>query len=684
MSRQSAEMTVLAFSWLAFWCLLVPGMVLAEPQAHVLLTSEEKAWLRECPKIRLGVDPDASPTEFVSRDGAYLGIASDMVRFVSDRLGINFEVQKGLTWAQVIEKAKEREIDVLPCVARTRDREKYLLFTSPYLNVPVVIVTRNDSPYIGGTDDLRGRTLAVVKGYQLHERLARDHPDIGLLVVNSTKEALHAVSGGKAFAFPGNLAHTFYLIPKLGISNLKVAAPTVYSFAPCFGVRNDWPELQSILDKALKTLSAEERTGIAQKWISLNRFYGLDYSLVLKWLGAAAVLVAFLVLWNLQIRRQKRIVKESEQRLQTIMDSVPNVVFVTDKKGRKVLVNREWERITKRARSDAVGKTYDELYPKRLADKLNSYDRKVVETLRPVASEETLWTADGRRTFVQTLVPLLDSSGQLYAVCGSTTDISERKRAEELLQQAFDESNRLLADAAHYVKALLPEPMSKDGIAVDWRFDPSAALGGDCFGYHWLDNDHFALYLLDVSGHGVSASLLAVAILTLLRSQTLKDTDFYMPESVLTSLNNAFPMEEHNGMYFTSWYGVYQRSSRTLCYSSAGHPPALLFQGPSGVDSGTRRLCTPNLFIGGCADTEYEAASITLEKPCSLYLFSDGVFEVEDSDGTMWGFDKFREFVARCRGAEEPVLERLVSHVKSLRQAETLEDDFSIVEVHFQ
>lgn len=511
-----------------------------------------------------------------------------------------------------------------------------------------------------------------------------EHPGMVLLVADSTKEAFLAVSTGKAFGFPADLLQISYQLPKLGISNLKVAAPTEYSFAICFGVRRDWPELGPILDKALATISSEERTAVSQKWIALDRFFGVDYVVVLKWLGGGAVLVAFLLLWNIQIRRQKRIVKESEQRLQTIMDSIPNVVFVTDTQGRKVMVNKEWERVTKRTRSDAIGRTYEELYPQRLAEKLSACDRKVIETLNPVRSEETMKTTDGKRTFVQSLLPLVDLSGQLYGVCGSATDITERKSAEEQLRQALAQSERLLAEAARYVKALLPEPMGRHGIRVDWRFEPSAALGGDCFGYHWLDTDHFALYLIDVSGHGVSASLLAVAVLNLLRSQTLKETDFRSPGNVLSSLNRAFPMEDHGGMYFTIWYGIYQRSSHTLTFSSGGHPPALLIRSESDKQTTMTHLRTHNLFIGGLPDVEYEQNSVLVGGPCRLYVFSDGVFEVEDDDGSLWGYHSFEDFMALSCQSNESVLDRLMIRAGGQRQARSLGDDVSIVEVLFR
>ncbi len=86
-----------------------------------------------------------------------------------------------------------------------------------------------------------------------------------------------------------------------------------------------------------------------------------------------------------------------------------------------------------------------------------------------------------------------------------------------------------VAQAAKYVCSLLPEPLRDGPVRVDWRFVPSTQLGGDSFGYHWIDDEHFAVYLLDVSGHGVGASLLSVSALNVLRSQSLPNTDFRDP-----------------------------------------------------------------------------------------------------------------------------------------------------------
>ena len=147
-------------------------------------------------------------------------------------------------------------------------------------------------------------------------------------------------------------------------------------------------------------------------------------------------------------------------------------------------------------------------------------------------------------------------------------------------------------------------PQARRAVRTDWAFIASSQLGGDMFGYHWLDPDRLAIYLHDVCGHGVGASLLSIAVYNVLRRQSLPDVHFHEPAEVLAGLNRAFPMEENQLKFFTMWYGVFEPASRTLRYSSAGHPPALMFNGRSG--SPERNSASPSLPIGATEDATFE------------------------------------------------------------------------------
>src|SRR5581483_6967327 len=151
----------------------------------------------------------------------------------------------------------------------------------------------------------------------------------------------------------------------------------------------------------------------------------------------------------------------------------------------------------------------------------------------------------------------------------------ERNEAYAALKESQERLAAELAQAAKYVVSLLPRRLEGD-VTTNWLFIPSIELGGDTFGYHWVDADHFAVYLLDVCGHGVTAALLSISVMNVLRNQLLAATDFSSPSQVLQGLNEAFQMDRHNDMYFTIWYGVYDKEHRSLSYANGGHPPAIL------------------------------------------------------------------------------------------------------------
>ncbi len=241
-----------------------------------------------------------------------------------------------------------------------------------------------------------------------------------------------------------------------------------------------------------------------------------------------------------------------------------------------------------------------------------------------------------------------------------------------------------LSEAAQYVKNLLPPPVTEGAIKTDWRFISSTSLGGDAFGYHWLDEDHLALYLLDVCGHGVGAALLSVTVMNVLRSQTLPKTDFLRPEQVLASLNENFQMENQNGMYFTLWYGVYQKSTRRIVFSAGGHPPPLYLVGAGDKPESVIRLESCNMVIGGLSGVPFKCAECELPLPGRLYIFSDGCYEVTKPDGKVWSYDEFADFMAATPASAPGRMDRLLEQARAFEKTEILPDDFSILEVTFE
>ena len=259
----------------------------------------------------------------------------------------------------------------------------------------------------------------------------------------------------------------------------------------------------------------------------------------------------------------------------------------------------------------------------------------------------------------------------------------ERNEAYRKLAESQRTLAEEVAQAAKYVLSLLPTPIPAGPVRVDWRFVPSMQLGGDSFGYHWLDEDHFAVYLLDVSGHGVGASLLSVSAMNVLRSQSLPNTDFRDPGQVLQGLNSAFLMDQHDDKYFTIWYGVYQKSTRQLSYSGGGHPPALLHEGVNCEKGVLIHLESDGPIIGMIPEIPFNTQTVNLMPQAKLLLYSDGVFEIAQTDGEMWKFDAFVDFL-KGDPTDESVMDRLLDHVQKLHGSNQLDDDFSMVVVEFE
>lgn len=239
-----------------------------------------------------------------------------------------------------------------------------------------------------------------------------------------------------------------------------------------------------------------------------------------------------------------------------------------------------------------------------------------------------------------------------------------------------------LAEAADYVRSLLPRTLGAP-VQINSQFIPSRQLGGDAFDYYWLDDQHLVFYLLDVSGHGLGAALPSVAVLNLLRSQSFPGINYADPAQVLATLNNTFQMSPHNEKYFTIWYGVYHQDTQQLVYASAGHPPAILLSGGSTPTPPVQKLKTVGLPIGMFPGVQFTNATCQIESASSLYVFSDGIYEIMQPDQQIWGIDRLVELLLRLQAADVHNLDALLQHIYAINTSQALNDDASLLCVRF-
>lgn len=292
--------------------------------------------------------------------------------------------------------------------------------------------------------------------------------------------------------------------------------------------------------------------------------------------------------------------------------------------------------------------------------------------LRATVSLARLWQRDGRSRDAFTA---LSATVETFTEGLETPDLAE---AAALLRELGHE--RLRHDTAagiKYVRDCIPPPM-RGAVWIDWCYVPASTLGGDTMGYHWVDEEHLALYLIDVTGHGFDSALLSVSVTNVIRSGSLSGADLREPDQVLAALNQAFQGSQHGHRYYTIWYGVYHPGSRALRYASGGHPAAVAIPPDE-----TPPLLFPatGTVMGISRTAEFPVQSAALPPGSRLFIFSDGVYEIRRDKCALWSLPACIDHLATRSRREEDLMDGLLAHVRELRGSQHLDDDFSIIEV---
>ena len=280
---------------------------------------------------------------------------------------------------------------------------------------------------------------------------------------------------------------------------------------------------------------------------------------------------------------------------------------------------------------------------------------------------------DGRRINSPTKL----TEGNVIRVGRHQMRYERRTQREIEFSRDFERS---LEGASRYVQSMLPQPITGGPVRTEWLLIPCARLGGDALGYQWIDDDHFSMYLLDVSGHGPEAAMLAVGVMNALRQKSLPDADMRDPAQVTKRLNAMFQMEDHSLMYFTLWYGVYRTSTRTLSYCSAGqHPAYLVYPG----SSAPQPLRTANPPVGVTPAHDYQSDSTPVNDDATLYLFSDGVFEIDTISGERWELENLLPTLTEAAVPDLAETQRVYRSVQKVARRGPFEDDFSVLVTKF-
>ncbi|MEP1214274.1 MAG: transporter substrate-binding domain-containing protein [Marinobacter sp.] len=293
------EMRTIENRWLGASARRMP-----EPVEEVAFTAAEKAWLEQRGRqLTFCANPDWLPLEGLDESGRHQGLAADTFRLFADRSGIEFVPLPVNSWPESVRAAKNRACDMFSMAMETPERRDFMDFTSPYAEIPGVLVGRIEAPFIDTLDDMGDRPVGVGEGYAFVELLRTRNPDLNLVEVANEKEGMRKVQQRELAALLSSLATASYHIQEQALADLKVIGKVAVNWAPAVATRNDEPILADIMQKLVDSLTKQERQTIERQWNSLGLQPETDYALAAQLTAIALVILGLLFYWNRKLGR---------------------------------------------------------------------------------------------------------------------------------------------------------------------------------------------------------------------------------------------------------------------------------------------------------------------------------------------------------------------------------------------
>jgi polar amino acid transport system substrate-binding protein len=280
------------------------------------LSSKERAYLRKKGSIKMCIEPNWLPFSNISKDGSYEGIMADMFALIQKSLPIEFEIIKTQNWSDSLQALESRECDILSGAINTPSRSKSMDFTTPYIDFPLVIATKERDRFINDIQEVRDKPLSVIKNHAYIEVLKRLYPDINIVEVDSVSDGLKLVEKNIVYGYIDALAPIAYYIRKDNIVDVRISGKFDSKWGISIATRNDETMLNSILQKSIERISQEEINSIVSKWIDIKVNPQKDYSSLYKAIVVFAFILAFAYWRYIEIKKINKRLKETTQKLE--------------------------------------------------------------------------------------------------------------------------------------------------------------------------------------------------------------------------------------------------------------------------------------------------------------------------------------------------------------------------------
>lgn len=310
------------------------------------LSTEELAFIAKHDRISVGVDPNWPPFDYLNEEQQHRGISADYLALISEKTGLNFEVEPKASWQAVMDAARAQELDVVAALSRNPEREKFLNLSQPFTDYPLAVATTRYG-FVTSLAGFKGKKLAVVKDYFPDSILKRHHPEINIVYVDSVEEGLNQLMTEDVDGYFDNIAAISYTAGRAGLSHINTAVIDRYKADLHIGVSKAHPLLVSIINKALAAVSEDERQQIDQRWMSVRTVETTDYTLVYQIAGGLLLILLASIFWNRRLRREvdarkasQEVLQQQQEQLSQLLHAMPvSMLVIAGESGDILLAN---------------------------------------------------------------------------------------------------------------------------------------------------------------------------------------------------------------------------------------------------------------------------------------------------------------------------------------------------------